>query len=177
MPLISQLARISILTVISGHASHSEPKSLDQDSWFFPRAYSRDKQPFFVADRALPFRRLWGGDNVVNRRVRTSSSKTSRGFCPTPCSVFDTRLYSVTGSGLIRRPAALGLLLRFAPVWVPVPPKRNSLQNRHLTPSEFLSVPSGKADLRHLGAGPTPAASPCVTRVNSGIQNGEQKCI
>ena len=177
MSLISQLARISILTVISGQASHLEPKSLGQDSWFFPRAHSRDEHPFFVVDSELPFRRLCGGDNAVNRRARASSSKTSRGFCPTPCSVFDTRLYSVTGSGLIRRPAALDLLLRFAPVWVPVPPQRNSLRDRHRTPSEFLSVPSGKADLRHLGAGPTPAASPCVTRVNSGIQNGEQKCI
>src|SRR5262249_9394307 len=28
-----------------------------------------------------------------------------------------------------------------------------------------------------LGAGPTPVALPCVTRANSGIQNGEQKCF
>jgi len=177
MSLISQVARIPILTVMSGQTWHSEPMSFGQVSWSFPRAHSRDRQPFFVTDRTLPLGRLCGGDNAVNRRPWASSTKTSRGFCPTPCSVFDTRLYSVTGSGLIRRPAALGLLLRFAPVWVPVPPKRNSLQNRHRTPSKFPLGPSGKADLRHLGAGPTPAASPCVTRVNSGIQNGEQKCI
>ena len=59
---------------------------------------------------------------------------------------------------------------------VPVPPKTNSLK-RQRTPSEFLPVPSEKADLRRLGAGPTPVALPCVTRANSGIKNGEQKCI
>src|SRR5690348_1586173 len=108
--------------------------------------------------------------------AQSHSGITIIGFCPTPYSVFDTRLDSVTGSGHIRRPAALGLLLRFAPSRVSVPPKTNSLQSRHRTPSELLLVPSEKADLRHLGAGPTPVASPCMTRVNSGIQNGEQKC-
>jgi len=177
MSLISQVARIPSLSPTAASTSHCEPMSRTPYSRFFPRAHSLDKQPSFFIDSALSFRRFCGRDNAVNRRVRSSSSKTSRGFCPSPSPVFNTRLYSVTGSGLIRRPAALDLLLRFAPVWVPVPPKRKSLQSRHRTPSKFLSVPSGKADLRHLGAGPTPAASPCVTRVNSGIQNGEQKCI
>lgn len=114
---------------------------------------------------------------LSNWRALASSETTVNVFHPAPSSVFDTRLYSVTGSGHIRRPAALGLLLRYAPIWVSVPPKTSSLQDRSRTPSKCLLVPSEKADLRHLGAGPTPVASPCVTRVNSGIQNGEQKCI
>ena len=93
-----------------------------------------------------------------------------------PFSEFDTRLYSGTGSGHIRRPAALGLLLRFAPLRVPVPPKTNSLK-RHRTPRGFLSVPSGKADLRHLGAGPTPAALPCVPRANRELKTENKTCI
>jgi len=131
----------------------------------------------FVSPRLRTFGLLSGNVAASNWLASAFSEISTSGFCPTPSSVFDTRLYSVTGSGHIRRPAALGLLLRFAPLRVPVPPKTNSLQNRHRTPSEFLSVPSEKADLRHLGAGPTPVASPCVTRANSGIQNGEQKCI
>ena len=97
-------------------------------------------------------------------------------FRSLPFSEFDARLYSGTGSGHIRRPAALGLLLRSAPLQVPVPPKTNSLK-RLRTPSEFLLVPSRKADLRHLGAGPTPAASPCVPRANRELKTENKTCI
>jgi len=130
------------------------------------------------------FSRLWpspglpsGSRTVSNWQALTWSESPTDRFCSPLSSVFDTRLYSVTGSGHIRRPAALGLLLRHAPLRVSVPPTTNSLQTRQRTPSQFVPVPSEKADLRHLGAGPTPVASPCVTRANSGIQNGEQKCI
>ena len=102
---------------------------------------------------------------VGSWRSLASREMSDGEFRSFPFSEFDTRLYSGTGSGHIRRPAALGLLLRFAPLKVPVPPKTNSLK-RHRTPSGFLSFPSGKADLRHLGAGPTPAALPCVPRAN-----------
>ena len=128
----------------------------------------------------LAFPGLLSSRTTVHSRVLYGSScrqSSDVRFCSYASPRFDSRLYSGTGSGHIRRPAALGLMLRFAPSRVSVPPKTNSLQNRHRTPSEFLPVPSEKADLRHLGAGPTPAASPCVPRVNSGIQNGEQKCI
>jgi hypothetical protein len=44
---------------------------------------------------------------------------------------------------------------------------------RQETPCKFLSGPSQKADLRHLGAGPTRKASPSVTRATTGIQQME----
>jgi hypothetical protein len=47
------------------------------------------------------------------------------------------------------------------------------LRNRQRTPSEFLQVPHEKT----WELGSTPVALPHVTRANSGIQNGEQKCI
>ena len=138
----------------------------------------RRREHWHFASRIRPsLSSLCDSSTISYWQTLTSSENPADRFCSTPSSVFDTRLYSVTGSGHIRRPAALGLLLRFAPIRVSVPPKTNSLQIRQRTPSEFLSVPSEKADLRHLGAGPTPVASPSVTRVNSGIQNGEQKCI
>src|SRR5207302_3081182 len=114
---------------------------------------------------------------VSHRRGLTWSGSPSDIVSAPLSSVFYTHLYSVTGSGHIRRPAALGLLLRYAPLRVSVPPTTNSLQSRQRTPSEVVPVPSEKADLRHVGAGPTPVALPCVTRAKSGIQNGEQKCI
>ncbi len=174
--MVSQIAGITVLASISGSISPSKRLFCNQESLRFRRRFGRCKLAFRPECR-LVCMRLCGAETVVTWRAPSHSGITIIGFCPTPSSVFDTRLYSVTGSGHIRRPAALGLLLRFAPSRVSVPPKRNSLENRHRTPSEFLSVPSEKADLRHLGAGPTPVASLCVTRVNSGIQNGEQKCI
>ena len=176
MSMVSQIAGMTILSSIPGSISPSETMLCSQDSLRSRRRFGRCKCAFRPECR-LVCMRLCGAENAVNWRAEAYSRMTASGFCPTPSSVFDTRLYSVTGSGHIRRPAALGLLLRFAPSRVSVPPKTNSLQNRHRTPSELLLVPSEKADLRHLGAGPTPVASPCVTRVNSGIQNGEQKCI
>jgi hypothetical protein len=176
MPPVSKIASMTVLASIPGSISPLETMFSSQGSLRFRKRFGRCKCPFRPKCR-LVCMRFCGAETVVTWRDQSHSAITIIGFCPTPSSVFDTRLYSVTGSGHIRRPAALGLLLRFAPSRVSVPPKTNSLQNRHRTPREFLSVPSEKADLRHLGAGPTPVASPCVTRVNSGIQNGEQKCI
>ncbi len=176
MSLVSQIAGTTVLASIPGSISRLETIFCSQDSLRFRRRFGRCKCAFRPECR-LVCMRPFDVENVVTWQDESHSVITTIGFCPTPSFVFDTRLYSVTGSGHIRRPAALGLLLRFAPSPVSVPPKTNALQNRHRTPSEFLSVPSGKADLRHLGAGPTPVALPCVTRANSGIQDGEQKCI
>ena len=176
MSLISQIAGMTVLASIPGSILPSETLFCDQDSLRFRRRFGRCRCAFGPECRLVRMR-LCSVTTVAIWRAQAHSAITIIGFCPTPSSVFDTRLYSVTGSGHIRRPAALGLLLRFAPFRVSVPPETSSLQNRHRTPSEFLPVPSEKADLRHLGAGPTPVASPCVTRVNSGIQNGEKKCI
>jgi hypothetical protein len=176
MSLVSQIAGITVLASIPGSISPLQMIFCRRDSLRFRRRFGRCKCAF-RPDCRLVCMRPCGVENVVIWRPQSHSIITVNAFCPTPSSVFDTRLHSVTGSGHIRRPAALGLLLRFAPLRISVPPKTSSLQNRHRTPSELLLVPSEKADLRHLGAGPTPVASPCVTRVNSGIQNGEQKCI
>jgi hypothetical protein len=178
MSKVSQIASMTVLASTPGSILPLETMFYSQDSLRFRRRFSRCKCAFRPECR-LVCMRPFGEENVATWQAQSHSHSviTIIGFCPTPSSVFDTRLYSVTGSGHIRRPAALGLLLRFAPSRVSVPPKTNSRQDRHRTPSEFLSVPSEKADLRHLGAGPTPVALPCVTRANSGFQNGEQKCI
>ena len=62
-----------------------------------------------------------------------------------------SRLCSVTASGLFLRPAALGLLLRLRrPSGLGFPPNQVRKERR-----KHFSGPSQKADLRHLGAGPT----------------------
>ena len=173
----SQCGAVPILLRASHGIAVPEEIQLGQFRHQLSLRYRPGKHSDF-ASRLWPSPGLLSGScNVTNRQALTWSESPTDRFCSPLSSVFDTRLYSVTGSGHIRRPAALGLLLRCAPLRVSVPPTTNSLQSRQRTTSEVVPVPSEKADLRHLGAGPTPVASPCVTRVNSGIQNGEQKCI
>jgi single-strand DNA-binding protein len=60
----------------------------------------------------------------------------------------------------------------FAPLrgsrFLPKPPQK--------APRKLLSGPSQKAALRHLGAGPTRLASPCVTRLTTGKFNKRRHC-
>jgi hypothetical protein len=176
MSLVSQIAGMTVLASIPGSTSPSEMMFCSQDSLRFRRRFGRCKYAF-RPQCPLVYMRAFGAENVVTWQAQSHSGITIIGFCPTPSSVFDTRLYSVTGSGAYPSPCGTRSSASLRALWVSVPPETNSLQERHRTPSEFLSVPSEKADLRHLGVGPTSVASPCVTRVNSGIQNGEQKCI
>ena len=160
-------------------SNSAESLSVEAVAWVSAASRTPSSGPIASALELALSALLSSRTSVDSRVLHASSCRQSSdvGLCSYASPRFDSRLYSGTGSGHIRRPAALGLLLRCAPLRVPVPPQTNSLQNRQRTPSEFLSVPSGKADLRRWGAGPTPVASPSVTRANSGIQNGEQKCI
>src|SRR5215469_17718086 len=78
---------------------------------------------------------------------------------------------SVTASGLFRRPAALGLLLRFArPFGVPVPPK-TSLQStaKNALHTSFGSLPESRPSA--LGSRALSLASLYVTRATTGEFN------
>ena len=134
----------------------------------FPSLHSYIARLFFSSPRTAV--------NVRDWQASAPGETLTSSFSSSPSCRFDTRLSSCTGSGHIRRPAALGLLLRYAPCGFRFLPKQIR-PTRQGTPSQFLSVPSEKADLRHLGAGPTPAASPCVPRVNSGFKTEKQTCI
>jgi hypothetical protein len=112
----------------------SQRDALPTPPWIFRAIADRKEiQPGqFWYQLSLPYRRrdhwhfaslvrpslksLSGSSTVGNRQALTSSESLTDRFCSTPSSVFDTRLYSVTGSGHIRRPAELGLLLRYAPL-------------------------------------------------------------
>ena len=66
----------------------------------------------------LAFPSLWDWRTAIQSRVVDASScrqSPDDVFCLFASSRFDSRLYSGTGLGHIRRPAALGLLLRCAP--------------------------------------------------------------
>jgi hypothetical protein len=176
MSRIFQAGGASTLVLVS--AANADPKAafLGPGTVVFPERYLRGSHSF-VGTCQSSLRVLWGNRDIGPWQAVVPSEIPVAGFCPPPSSVCDTRLYSVTGSGHIRRPAALGLLLRFAPLWVSVPPKRNSLKAGTERPANFFRVPPKKTDLRPWEPGPLPWLSPCVTRAKSGIQNGEQQCI
>jgi hypothetical protein len=113
MSLVFQIAGMTVLASISGSISPSKTMFCSQDSLRFRRRFGRCKCAF-PAECRLVCMRPCDAETVVTYRAQSHSAITIIGFCPTPSSVFDTRLHSVTGSGHIRRPAALGLLLRFA---------------------------------------------------------------
>ena len=122
MSMVSQIAGMTILSSIPDSISPSETMSCSQDSLRFRRGFGSRKCAFLPESR-LVCMRLCGAENVIKWRGQAHSGITAAGFCPRPSSVFDARLYSVTGSGHIRRPAALGLLLRLSPSWVRFLPK------------------------------------------------------
>jgi|SRR5271157_3603733 len=134
----------------------------------FPSLHSHFARWFFSSPRTAV--------NVGDWQASAPRETPTASFSSSPSRRFDTRLSSCTGSGHIRRPAALGLLLRYAPFWVPVPPQTNSLK-RQRTPSEFLSVPSEKPDLRHLGAGPLPRLRHVCPESIREIKTEKQTCI
>jgi len=125
--------------------------------------YSHPRSPFHIAPESLSTspeyaRRSSGRDLCSNRTAilldfyRPSADKN---FVLKRVCRFISRLMLGHCFGAFRRPAALGLLLRIArPFGVSVPPKQVcKVQQRTLC--KFFLGSSQKADLRHLGAGPT----------------------
>ena len=176
MSLVSQIAAMTVLASIPGSISPSETIFCNQDSLRSRGRFGRCRCAFRLECR-LVCMRLYGATTVATWRAQAHSAITIIGFCPTPSSVFDTRLHSVTGSGHIRRPAALGLLLRFAPSRVSVPPKTNSLQNPHKTPERISFGSVRKSRPSALGSRAHSRGFAMCDPSQSGIQNGEQKCI
>lgn len=91
-------------------------------------------------------------------------------------SAFDTRLYSGTGSGHVRRPAALGLLLPYAPFTGSGSSPNKSAQTAQN--AERISFgPLRKSRPSALGSRAHSRGFAMCAPSKSGAQNGEQTCI
>jgi hypothetical protein len=77
-------------------------------------------------------------------------------FCLCAPFRFDSRLFSGTGSGHIRRPAALGLLLRYAPCGFRFLPKQIPSNNGTGRRVNFFRFPPRKQTFDTWEAGPLP---------------------
>ena len=152
----SQCDAVPILPGTSRGIADPEEIQLGQFRHQLSLRYRRGKHSDF-ASRLWPSPGLLSGScNVSNRQALTWSESPTDRFCSPLSSVFDTRLYSVTGSGHIRRPAALGLLLRYAPLRVSVPPTTNLLQIGKERRANLFRFPPKKQTFGTWEPGPLP---------------------
>ena len=151
MSLVSQIAGMTVLASIPGSISPLETMFCSQDSLRFRRRFDRCKCAFHPESM-----RPCSAENVVTWRAQAHSIITISGFCQTPFSVFDTRLYSVTGSGHIRRPAALGLLLRYAPCGCRLLPQQIRSKTGKESRANFFRFPPKKQTFGTWEPGPLP---------------------
>ena len=147
--------------------------------------------PFSTANRAphsepiatalhLVFSSLWNLRTAVRSRVlNVSSCRQSPDdvFRLYASSRFDSRLYSGTGSGHIRRPAALGLLLRCAPYGFRFLPKQIRSQNGIERRANFFRFPPKKQTFGTWEPGPLPRLRHACPESIREFKTEKQTCI
>src|ERR1700680_836522 len=138
---------MSIYAANPAGVPHVSPRMVERATRAFRRTTTVANFALLAADIpariALQLRRT----SAANVQITTLLWRVSAVMYPVFCSV--------TASGPFRRPAALGLLLRILrPFGVSVPPN-TSLRTTAENAAQTSFGPPQKADLRHLGAGPT----------------------
>jgi len=113
---------------------------------------------------------------VGSWRSLASREMSDGEFRSFPFSEFDTRLYSGTGSGHIRRPAALGLLLRYAP-FTGSGSSQNKFAQTAQNAERISFGPLRKSRPSALGSRAHSRGFAMCAPSKSGAQNGEQTCI
>ena len=98
-------------------------------------------------------------------------------FCLHASSRFDSRLYSGTGSGHIRRPAALGLLLRCAPCGFRFLPKQIRPKNCTKLQANFFRFPPKKQTFGAWEPGPLPRLRHVCPESIREFKTEKQTCI
>ena len=117
--------------------------------------------------------------NVDPRVLYGSSCRQSSdvGLCSYASSRFDSRLYSGTGSGHIRRPAALGLLLRSAPCGFRFLPKQIRSKNGIEHRANFFRFPPKKQPFGTWEPGPLPRLRHACPESIREFKTEKQTCI
>ena len=118
-----------------------------------------------------------GEQALIVCNVQTAAPRESLiGSLSSPSGRFDTRLSSCTGSGLIRRPAALGLLLRVAPCrfwFLPKQIRSNGKERR----VNFFRFPPKKQTFGTWEPGPLPRLRHVCPESIREIKTEKQTCI
>jgi hypothetical protein len=136
--------------------------------------------PSIVGALEQAFSGLLSSRATVDSRVLHASS-CRRSFddllysCASPR--FDSRLYSGTGSGHIRRPAALGLLLRCAPYGFRFLPKQIRSHNGIERRANFFRFPPKKQTFGTWEPGPLPRLRHACPESIREFKTEKQTCI
>ena len=114
--------------------------------------------------------------NVCDWLASAPGETSTDGFSSSSSSRFDTRLSSCTGSGHIRRPAALGLLLCYAPCGFRFLPKqiRSNGKEREVN---FFRFPPEKQTFGTWEPGPLPRLRHVCPESIREIKTEKQTCI
>ena len=128
----------------------------------------------------LAFPGLLSSRTTVHSRVLYGSScrqSSDVRICSYASPRFDSRLYSGTGSGHIRRPAALGLLLRCAPYGFRFLPKQIRSQNGIERRANFFRFPPKKQTFGTWEPGPLPRLRHACPESIREFKTEKQTCI
>ena len=123
---------------------------------------------------------LWSWRTTFQSRVLQASScrqSSDDVFCSYASSPFDSRFYSGTGSGHIRRPAALGLLLRCAPCGFRFLPKQIRCENGIERRANFFWFPPKKQTFGTWEPGPLPRLRHACPESIREFETEKQTCI
>ena len=134
----------------------------------FPSLHSYIARLFFSSPRTEV--------NVRDWQASAPGETLTSSFSSSPSCRFDTRLSSCTGSGHIRRPAALGLLLRYAPCGFRFLPKqiRSNGKERRVN---FFRFPPKKQTFGTWEPGPLPRLRHVCPESIREFKTEKQTCI
>jgi len=139
-------------------SNSAESLSVKAVAWVSTASRTPSSGPITSA-LGFPFCVLLNSRTTVDSRgVHASSCRQSSDveLCSYASPRFDSRLYSGTGSGHIRRPAALGLLLRCAPYGFRFLPKQIRSKNGIERPANFCRFLPKKQTFGTWEPGPLP---------------------
>jgi len=160
-------------------SNSAESLSVEVVAWV--SAASRIPSSCPIASALEPaFPGLLTSRSAVDSRVLHALScrqSSDIGLCSSMSPSFDSRLYSGTGSGHIRRPAALGLLLRCAPYGFRFLPKQIRSQNGIERRANFFRFPPKKQTFGTWEPGPLPRLRHACPESIREFKTEKQTCI
>jgi hypothetical protein len=157
----------------------AESLSVEAVAWVSAASRIRSSGPIASAWE-LAFLGLLSSRTTVDSRVLYGSScrqSSDVGLCSYASLRFDSRLYSGIGSGHIRRPAALGLLLRCAPCWFRFLPKQIRSKNGIERQANFFRFPPKKQTFGTWEPAPLPRLRPACPESIREFKTEKQTCI
>jgi hypothetical protein len=136
----------------------AQPLSIEAEAWISAPNRAPNSDPIAAALEFAFSPRLSSRPAVDSRVLDASSCRQSSDFwlCSYASPRFDSRLYSGTGSGHIRRPAALDLLLRCAPNGFRFLPKQIRPNTGTERRANFFRFPPKKQTFGTWEPGPLP---------------------